>query len=141
MNADFARQAIFLSQQLDCSEKYAAETLQEVMSLNPNVGPVSCLEETVNTFHRRRRDLVDCLRFLLDATEEAQSPDVGLLLQRIEKFVKTELLPGTRTATGEVSLGAKLFKEVEQLEIVLGKADMSRKNAGSNTVPPTGQCE
>ncbi|KAF9529076.1 nucleoporin Nup186/Nup192/Nup205 [Crepidotus variabilis] len=139
VNADFARQVIFLSQQLDCSEKYVAETLQEIMFSNPNVGPVGCLEDTVTTYHQRRRDLVDCLRFLLDATEEAESSDSRPLYKKIGKFVKTELLPGTRTSAGDVSLGSKLFKELEQLDVVLGKADAARKNAGSNTVPPTGQ--
>jgi nuclear pore complex protein Nup205 len=56
---------------------------------------------------------------------------------RIAKFVKSELLLGTRDAT----LASKLFKEVEQLDVEIAKADAARKNAGSNTVIPTGQGE
>jgi nuclear pore complex protein Nup205 len=109
------------------------------MAGNPNIGPVNLLELTVATYHQRRRDLVDCLRFLLDATEAAEVPDAALIYKRIAKFVRTELLPGTRTPSGEVTLAQKVFKEIERLDMDIGKADVARKNAGSNTVAPTGQ--
>ncbi|KAF8188670.1 nucleoporin Nup186/Nup192/Nup205 [Pholiota molesta] len=139
VNGDFARQTIFLSQQLDTSEKYIAGILHDVMAGNPNIAPVNLLELTVATYHQRRRDLVDCLRFLLDATEAAEVPDAALIYKRIAKFVRTELLPGTRTPSGEVTLAQKVFKEIERLDADIGKADVARKNAGSNTVAPTGQ--
>ncbi|KAJ3509906.1 hypothetical protein NLJ89_g4967 [Agrocybe chaxingu] len=139
VNADFSRQAVFLSQQLDCSEKYLAEILHHVMSENPNIGPVACMEMTVATFHQRRRYLVDCLRFLLEATEAADLPDASPNYKRIARFVRVELLPGTRAPAGDTTLASKVFKEIEQLDAILGKADAARKNAGSNTVPPTGQ--
>ncbi|CAA7262620.1 unnamed protein product [Cyclocybe aegerita] len=139
VNADFSRQAVFLSQQLDCSEKYVAEILHHVMSENPNIGPVACMEMTVATFHQRRRYLVDCLRFLLEATEAADLPDALPNYKRIARFVQVELLPGMRAPAGDATLASKVFKEIEQLDVILGKADAARKNAGSNTVPPTGQ--
>ena len=76
---------------------------------------------------------MDCLRFLLDATEAAEAPDAPPTYKLIAKYVTSELLPGTKTPTGEVTLASKLFKEIEQLEVEIGKADNARKDAGSNT--------
>jgi nuclear pore complex protein Nup205 len=109
------------------------------MAENPNINPVICLELTVAKFHERRRHLVDCLRFLLEATEAAEGQDTPSMYTRIARFVKSELLPGTRALTGEMTLASKLFKEIEQLETEIVKADAAKKNAGSNTVIPTGQ--
>ena len=141
VNADFARQAIFLSQQLDCSEKYVAGVLHHVMSNNPNIGPVQYMELTVATFHQQRRDLVDSLRFLLEATEASELPDASIIYRRLGTFVKGELLLGSRSGVSESTMTRKVFKEVEQLDVLIGKADAARKNAGSNTVVPSGQGE
>jgi len=91
---------------------------------------------TVTNFHERRRYLVDCLRFLLEATEAAEVPEAPATYIRIAKFVQSELFPGT---SGNANLVARLFKEIEQLETEIGRADNARKNAGSNTVASTGQ--
>ena len=34
-----------------------------------------------------------------------------------------------------------MFKEIEQLDVLIEKADTARKNTGSNTVMPSGQGE
>jgi nuclear pore complex protein Nup205 len=141
VNEDFARQAIFLSQQLDCSEKYVAGVLHHVMSDNPNIGPVQCLELTVATFHQRHRHLVDSLRFLLEAAEASERPDASIVYRRLGTFVKGELLPSPRSGESEPTMARKVFKEIEQLDGLIGKADAARKNAGSNTVVPSGQGE
>ncbi|PPQ70405.1 hypothetical protein CVT25_000888 [Psilocybe cyanescens] len=138
INVEFARQAIFLAQQLDCSEKYIASILHYVTSQNPNIGAVTCMELTVANYHQRRRELVDSLRFLLEATEAAEGPDAPVTYRRIASYVR-DLLPGTKTGTTQVSMGMKIFKEIENLDAVIGNADAARKNAGSNTVAPTGQ--
>jgi nuclear pore complex protein Nup205 len=51
------------------------------------------------------------------------------------------LLPGSKALAGPVTLASKLFQEVEQLDAEIAKADTARKNAGSNTMIPTGQGE
>ncbi|KAF8878281.1 nucleoporin Nup186/Nup192/Nup205 [Gymnopilus junonius] len=135
VNVDFARQALFIAQQLDCSEKYVAEILHYVTVENPNISPVNSMELTMATFHQRRRHLVDSLRFLLEATEAAELPEAPLTYKRIANFVKGEIL----RPHGEDSLASKLLKEIEQLDGVIAQADAARKNAGSNTVPPGGQ--
>ncbi|PPQ63451.1 hypothetical protein CVT24_004983 [Panaeolus cyanescens] len=139
VNADFARQTVFLAQQLHCSEKYIAGVLHNVTSHNPNIEAVPCMELAVSTFHQRRRHLVESLRFLMEATEAAELPEAPSTYKSLSRFVVSELLPGTKTAAGDVSLAHKILKEIEQLDILIGKADNARKNAGSNTVAPTGQ--
>lgn len=133
VNTIFAQQAIFLSQQLNCSEKYIASILYDVMVKNPNIGSTYCLEKSISDFHQHRRDLVDCLRYLFDAGEAAEVPNAPSTYKLITKFATSELLPGTNMPTGQVTLASKLCKEIELLEVEIGKADNARKNAGSNT--------
>ncbi|KAF7421056.1 hypothetical protein PC9H_011576 [Pleurotus ostreatus] len=131
VNVDFTRQVLFLSQHLECSERYVAELLHSVMSENPNVGPADYLEATLNEFHQRRRHLVDTLRFLLEAAEVGASASDALpMYRRIEAFVRSEMIG---------VLPSRVFKEVDSLGGVLTKVDGVRRNAGSNTVPPNGQ--
>lgn len=134
-NADSIRQVIFLSQQLDCSEKYIATILQFVVARNPNVASVVSVESVVSDFHQRRRHLVDSLRFLFEATEAADAPDASPNYQRLAKFVRQELL------AQDVGFGVKVLKEIESLDATIAKADTARKSAPSNTVAPSGQGE
>lgn len=140
VNSDFARQVIFLSQQLDCSERYVAGLLHNVMGENPNIAPVHCLEVTIAEFHQRRRHLVDCVRFLLEAAEAADSPDSNVTYERLATFVRSELISGLPTH-GRETFGLRIFKAVESLDDDIMKADASRKNAGSNTTAPSGQAD
>jgi len=142
VNTDFARQTIFLAQQLECSENYIAGILYQIMSESPNIDPINCMERAVSTFHKRRQYLVDSLRFLLDATEAAESPEAPQNYKRLANFVLTELILGSREAATDVTLAHKVFKEIGKLDVDIGKAEIARKNAGSNTiVPPAGQGE
>ena len=99
------------------------------------------MELTAATFHQRRQDLVDCLRFLLEVTEAFELPDAPIVYQRLGTFVKAELLFGPRSGVSEPTMTRNVFKEIEQLDVLIGKADAARKNAGSNTVVPSGQGE
>ncbi|KIK56168.1 hypothetical protein GYMLUDRAFT_87421 [Collybiopsis luxurians FD-317 M1] len=137
VNSEFARQAIFLSQHLECSERYVAGLLHSLMSQNPNITPVYCLEMAVAEFHSRRRQLVDCLRYLLEATEVAQSPDVPALYHHISNYVRRDLaIPEASPTGGEIPLAYRIFKEMENLGNVISRADNARKSAQTNTVVP-----
>lgn len=138
VNTDFAYQAMFLAQQLKCSEKYIASILHAVMSDNPNTDPVHSIEATIVEFHQRRRHLIDCLRYLLEAAELAQSPDPPRLYLRLEAFVRQELIPAAKSAGPDASLACRIFKEIESLGAAVAHAQMARQNAQSNTVPPSG---
>ena len=79
MNGNFAQQVVFLSQQLECSEKFVAELFNNVVSEQPNMEPSHYLEAAVSQFHSNRRALVDCLQFLFEAAEFSESTGNPLL--------------------------------------------------------------
>lgn len=136
VNADFAQQAIFLAQQLKCSEKYVASILHSIMAQNPNINSVTAMEATVVEFHKRRRHLVDCLRFLFEAAESAQLPDTPRLYVRLETFLRQELVPTIKLDGRDVSLAYRIFKEIESLGNAVSEACAAKQCATSNTVPP-----
>ncbi|KAF9006925.1 nucleoporin Nup186/Nup192/Nup205 [Cyathus striatus] len=139
VNSDFARQAIFLAVELNCSEREAASVLHSVMSRNPNISPANSMELTVEQFHGRRRAITDCIRFLMEITQLAYVPSASSTIKHISEFVQSELLPQIGEQGGETALAHKILNEIEYMDVVMGRADMIRKNAGSNTIAPTAQ--
>ncbi|KAI6038837.1 nucleoporin Nup186/Nup192/Nup205 [Pisolithus marmoratus] len=136
VNADFAQQAIFLAQQLKCSEKYVASILHSTMAENPNIDSVSAMETTVVEFHKRRRHLVDCLRFLFEAADLAQSSDAPRLYVRLEAFLRQELVSAVKVDGKDVTLAGRIFRTIESLGNVVTEACAAKQCATSNTVPP-----
>ncbi|KZT66755.1 hypothetical protein DAEQUDRAFT_767725 [Daedalea quercina L-15889] len=136
VNPDFARQALFISQQLDVSERHVASILQYVMAENPNVPMEQCIETTVLEFHTRRRHLADCIRYIFEAAELTEAGNVPALYVRLETFVRQQLLPPLRGSGGGLSFAMKIFQEIHNLGNVLSKTQVARQNAKSNTVAP-----
>ncbi|EIW76673.1 hypothetical protein CONPUDRAFT_92653 [Coniophora puteana RWD-64-598 SS2] len=136
VNADFAQQAIFLAQQLQCSENYVASILHTIMSDNPNTSPEQCMEAAVAEFHQRRRHLADCLRYLFEAAELAEIQDAPRLYMRINAFVQQELIPPAKVGAGDASLAYRIFSQVDALGGVLAHAQTAKQSAVSNTVAP-----
>ncbi|KAF5345807.1 hypothetical protein D9756_010889 [Leucocoprinus leucothites] len=139
INAEFARQVLFLSQQLECSERYIAALLDEVMKENPNIDAVTSLELTVELFHLRRRHLVDSLRYLVDATEAAESNRDNQTYARIARYFITEFVPASPGQGGSFTLVTRIWKQIEQLDALVARGDNARRGAASNTVAPGGQ--
>lgn len=137
VNADFARQAVFISQHLDCSERYVAGLLQDVMSHNPNLTREQFIEAAVMEYHTRRRDIADCLGTILQAAEQAETADASPLHQRINLFVRQQLLQSAGRTGGTLSLALKLFQEIHNVGNALSKAQAARQNAKSETVAPS----
>ncbi|KAG6810860.1 hypothetical protein H0H92_010044 [Tricholoma furcatifolium] len=137
VNADFARQSIFLSQQLECSERYVAEVLYNVMSENPNIDTLNCLEVSIAHFHQRRRDLVDCVDLLIQSVRAAETPNASPVITNLSEFVLNQLVYGTKH--GGQPWSTRILQEIDGLDAVLLKADNARKSAGSSTVTSTGQ--
>ena len=137
VNNDFATQVIYLARVLSCSERYVAGLMQYVISNNPNFSPVNILEEVVLEHHRRRRDLADSIRFLLEAAELAGTPGATALHARLDLFVQQQLIPpkeGTNAVTfWEKGLGWKVLLEIEALEQAISQAQLAKQNAGSST--------
>lgn len=137
VNTDFATQVISLAEVLDCSERYVAILSQHVISSSPNLRPTNILEEAVLEHHRRRRELVECLRFLLEATETATTSDAPPIYARLALFVQRQLLPPEEQAgglpTGDKSLGRKIVLEIERLDSTIAKAQVAKQSTGSQT--------
>lgn len=136
INADFARQVMFLSDILECSERYVASLLQSVMAGNPNISPVACIEVAVAEFHQRRRHLIDSLRIMFEATVAAEQADSSPALRRIEQFVRSELVPSKE---GRPSLPTKIFNEMVRVDHELARTVVTRRNALSDTTSPSAQ--
>ena len=137
VNNDFTAQVIYLARVLSSSERYVAGLMQYVISNNPNFSPVSILEQVILEHHRRRRDLADSIRFLLEAAEVAASPAATALHARLDLFVQQQLIPPKErtngVAFGEKGLGWKVLLEIEALEQVICQAQLAKQNAGSST--------
>lgn len=129
---------MFLSEQLECSERYIASLLQSVMAENPNITPINCIEVTVAQFHQRRRHIVDSLRYLLEAADVAEKSEAGSTFRRLEQFVRLELIDQGSARHGD-SLPTKIFKEVECIDGQFTRALAARRNAVSNSTAPSRQ--
>lgn len=136
VNADFARQTEFISQQLDCSERYVAGLLQHVMTHNPNLTSEQTIEGVILEYHTRRRETAECLRILLEAAENAERADAPPLYHRINQFVRQQLLQGGGKTGAGLSLAMKIFQEIHNVGNALAKAQAARQNARSETVVP-----
>ncbi|KAF7966977.1 hypothetical protein HWV62_36310 [Athelia sp. TMB] len=140
VNADFARQVIFLSQQLDCSEQYIAGLLHDIMLYNPNITTVDCIEAVIVEFHQRRRHLVDCLRYIFEAAQLAESANVPRIYLRLDAFTRQHLIPSSKTPPGgDATLAFTIFRELENLGSVIAKVQAAKQNAVSNTAAPAAQ--
>ncbi|KAJ7128145.1 nucleoporin Nup186/Nup192/Nup205 [Mycena crocata] len=137
VNTDFARQVIFLSQQLECSERYVAGLLQHITAENPNIQPVDCIELTIAEFHERRRHLADCLGYIFEAAE--MPGEKTSMFSRIAIFVEQDLIPAKPRHAGEVSLTHRIVKEIQGLGNAVAKADAARKGARTDTIAPSAQ--
>ncbi|KAJ3544602.1 hypothetical protein NM688_g5723 [Phlebia brevispora] len=133
VNSDFAKQVVFISQQLEVSERYVAGLLQDVISANPNISQEQLMEATILEFHLRRRQLADCLRYIFEAAEVAQSGDAPQLYDQLETFVRRHIL-----ADGD-RFPQRVYAEADKLGDVINKVQVARQNAKSNTAAPSQQ--
>ncbi|KAF8183807.1 nucleoporin Nup186/Nup192/Nup205 [Mycena galopus ATCC 62051] len=137
VNADFARQVIFLSQQLETSERYVAGLLHSVTAQNPNIQAVDCIELTIAEFHQRRRHLADCLGYIFEAAEAADPSDKSSIFYRIWQFVDKDLVPPA--TGGGITLAQRIVREIQSLGNLVARADAARKGARTSTIPPSAQ--
>ncbi|KAJ6619045.1 nucleoporin Nup186/Nup192/Nup205 [Mycena sp. CBHHK59/15] len=126
VNPDFARQVIFLSQQLECSERYIASLLHSITTGNPNIEP-------------RRRHLADCLGYIFEAAEAADTSRTSPMFQRIDAFVRMDLIPAVAHQGGEIALAHRIVREIQNLGNAVARADAARKAARTDTIAPSAQ--
>lgn len=131
VNADFAKQAIFVAQQLECSERYAAGLLHTVLVQNPNASPVDSIELTVLEYHTYRRQFVDCLRYLFQAVFLSLTDDSNPLYHQLANYVRHQLTPPPSPT--KAHLTAKILTRIQSLDQQLSKTQTAIQNASSNT--------
>lgn len=131
VNGDFAKQAVFVAQQLECSESYAAGLLHTVLVQNPNVSPVGSIELTLVEHHAYRRQFVDCLRYLFQAVFLSLSDDSNPLYHQLANYVRYKLIAPSSAA--KEHLTAKILSHIQYLDQQLSKIQTAVQNAGSNT--------
>lgn len=131
VNADFAKQAIFVAQQLECSERYAAGLLHTVLVQNPNVSPIDSIEYTILEYHTYRRRFVDCLRCLFQAVFLSIADDSNPLYHQLANYARHQLI--TPSSTTKAPLTTKILTHIQSLDQKLSKIQNAVHNAASNT--------
>jgi nuclear pore complex protein Nup205 len=131
VNADFAKQAVFVAQQLECSERYAAGLLHTVLVQNPNVSPIDSIEYTLLEYHTYRRRFVDCLRYLFQAVSLSLTDDSNPLYHQLANYVRHQLF--TPSSTTKAHLTTKILTHIQSLDQKLSKIQTAVQNAASNT--------
>ena len=130
VNADFAKQAVFVAQQLECSERYAAGLLHTVLVQNPNVPPIDSIEYTLLEYHAYRRRFVDCLRYLFQAVFLSLTDDSNPLYHQLANYVRQQLIT---PSMAKAHLTAKILTQIQSLDQKLSRIQAAVQNAGSNT--------
>lgn len=133
VNPEFTRQVTFLSQHLQCSERYCAGLLHSVLAHNPNFNKEQAVEQAVLEFHQTRRELADCLRFIFEASVSAQDGYASKVQARVNDFAKRHLI-GTG---GQNFIAYRVFTEISRLDEAIGNARVAVTNAISDTKIPT----
>ncbi|KAH8115108.1 nucleoporin Nup186/Nup192/Nup205 [Phellopilus nigrolimitatus] len=132
VNAEFARQVAFISQQLNCSERYCAGFLHSVLTENPTINQIEAVEQAILAFHETRRELADCLRFVFEAADAAEKADALPVHARLNDFVKRQLVG----STSEGSVAYHIFAELNNSGAAIANARAAVTNAVSNTNVP-----
>ena len=132
VNSEFIRQAVFLSEHLQCSEKYCAGLLHVVLAENPNLTQEQAVEKAVLEYHRTRRELAECLRFIFEASVPAQDGNASNIQLRLNEFAKRYLVG----SGGPSFIAHGVFSEINRLEDAIGKARTAVTNAVSDTKLP-----
>ena len=132
VNTEFARQVSFVSQQLNCSERFIAGILHSVLSEYPTIDQTEAVEQTVLEYHRLRRELADCLRLVFEAAEKSEGPYATPIHNLLNDYVQRHLL-----ANGSSSLPSHIFTELSNFDITISNARMAVTNAISKTNIPT----
>ena len=103
----FAKQVAFLSSQLNLSERLTASLLHSVLSSHPTIDAIDAVEQNILVYHRLRRDVTDCLRYLAESASfgvEGGDAASGLHYS-LNEIVRRPMFEGL----GGVILGERIF--------------------------------
>ena len=124
VNQDFAQGVIFLSEQLECSEKYCAELLNRVSTREPNLDLLRRLELSVEEHHEKRQTILNILTRLLEALSAWRRAGAGVELDLLARIAEQGLAFVQEGQAGQ-KLVDKLLKETvvakRQADLVRGR--------------------
>ncbi|KAJ6461668.1 nucleoporin Nup186/Nup192/Nup205 [Mycena sanguinolenta] len=135
VNADFARQVVFLSQQLETSLRVRSYFFPDNSKPPSAISPVFF---TLSPLLNFTNGVVDCLGYIFEAAEAADPSDKSSILQRIWEFVEQDLIPPT-SQPGGITLAQRIVREIQSLGNLVAKADAARKGARTSTIAPSAQ--
>ena len=131
VNSDFIKQALFIAQQLECSERHASGLLHTVLVQNPNLSPIDSIELTLLEYHTYRRQFIDCLRYLFQTVLLSLTDYSNPIYRQLATYVRHQLI--TPSTTTKQHLAAKILIHVQSLDQQLSKIQTAVQSAGTNT--------
>jgi nuclear pore complex protein Nup205 len=124
VNQDFARGVIFLSEQLDCSEKYCAELLNRVSTREPNLDLLRRLELAIEEHHEQRQTILNILNRLLESLSAWRQTGAAVEFDLLVRIAEQGLAFVQDGPLGEKLIN-KLLKETvvvkRQMDLVRGR--------------------
>ena len=96
-----------------------------------------CIEAASMEYHTRRREVGGLFRHDPASGQRAERGDASPLHQRIDMFVRQQVLHPRGVAGAGLSMAMKLFQEIHSVRNTLAKALTARQNAKSETIPPS----
>ncbi|KAF8918329.1 nucleoporin Nup186/Nup192/Nup205 [Mucidula mucida] len=137
INADFANQVNFISQQLNCSERIVSGLLLDVVAENPNLTAPRYVDMVLLEYHLRRRQLTDCLRLIFEAVN-LDDPNANPTVSRMLHYAMTDL-NAAPASPSQSSFSSVLLREIDFLSTTLEATENARRSAQTNTVAPSAQ--
>ncbi len=139
INADFANQVNFISQQLNCSERIVSGLLLDVVAENPNLTAPRYVDMVLLEYHLRRRQLTDCLRLIFEAVN-LDDPNANPTVSRMLHYAMIDL-NAAPASPSQSSFSSVLLREIDFLSTTLEATENARRSAQTNTVAPSAQSE
>ncbi|KAJ1300573.1 hypothetical protein OPQ81_002227 [Rhizoctonia solani] len=124
-NNDFVQVALFLAQQLECSERYAAGILDHVLSDDP----VESALRAVQQFYASRQQVLATLQLILDS---------AMGMNPVEAGVRTRLVDYIIALASTGTLAHKILKQIDASAALMQRQLANQRNAGSTSTIGTG---
>ncbi|KAF8742046.1 Nucleoporin, partial [Rhizoctonia solani] len=119
-NNDFVQVALFLAQQLDCSERHVAGILDHVLSDDP----VESALRAVQQFYETRQNVLSTLQLILDS---------AMGMNMVEPTMRTRLVDYVIGLASTGTLAEKILKQIDTSGALMQRQMANQRNAGSTT--------
>ncbi|CAE6442649.1 unnamed protein product [Rhizoctonia solani] len=124
-NNDFVQVALFLAQQLDCSERHVAGILDHVLSDDP----VDSALRAVQQFYENRQHVLATLQLILDS---------AMGMNVVEPSMRARLVDYVIGLASSGTLAEKILRQIDTSGVLVQRQMTNQRNAGSTTSIGTG---